>query len=141
MRRAVSSVAHTTARRTAAHIRVHMRTLNHTVKSETSSEGHFRFWHFVSAPACSSSGAANARNKAHPVAERQNRAISGAHSQQSVSSSVKYRTVRRRLLEEDEAKCKGSRRPGHRRTRGRAGGCVHADIATSCCSSSIDRRI
>ena len=64
-----------------AHIRVHMRTLNHG-DSQTPFKCHFRCWHFVSAPACSSSGAANARNKTHPVAERRNRAVSGAHSQQ-----------------------------------------------------------
>ena len=45
-----------------------------------------------------------------------------------VSSSVIYRTILRRELVEDEATCKGSRRPGRRRTRGRAGGCAHAEI-------------
>ena len=62
-----------------------------------------------------------------PIDEREPSAVHTVSK--CASSSVKYRTMFRRLLEEDEAKCKGSRRPGHRRTRGRAGGCVHTDTA------------
>ena len=106
-----------------------------TVNSQTPFAGHFRFSLFFAAPAFSSSRAQMHKTKS-TLWPRDEREPSAVHTvSKCASSSVKYRTMFRRLLEEDEAKCKGSRRPGHRRTRGRAGGCVHADIATSCCSS------